>query len=352
MARLLRGVLVLLALLALTLPVAGCKRFRKPAPDASVSEPDELDTETDDDKKDEQLANKVGEYIRNCMNAMSANLYHSRRVYASWAPKTGITGRETKVLGVPTVAGAAKCLLAANKAKSMPPDERTLEDVGLRYARAVVAAEDVIKEASSYYEQKAFETDHFAKGKALHPRLVAAFDEFMKADQEIHKEIGAITKPLAQRQLSQIEKEEGKKFRWHRRNVLNLARDLVEIGDPGDEEEEVLGSAYDESVTVFDKALTELRDYGSLHRADLTNVKKSKIGASMAYDNFVRAAEEYLKKARDYGRCLRTAPASAKTKEGKVDLDKLPRCPDGGTHEFGEKYDHLIITSNTNPFPH
>lgn len=344
--------LVLLSALALASSTAGCKKFKKtPADAAAPIAADEGDPETDDDKSDEELSKKVGEYIRNCMNTMSAPIYHSRRVYASWAPKAGLTGRETKVYGIPKVSGSSKCRAAATKAAKMKPDDKPMEEAGENYAKAVVAAEAVINEAASYYDQHTYKDDKFAKGKEIHTRLVAALEEFHKADNAIHKEISEETKPLAQRQLVRIEKEEGKKFRWHRRNVLNIALELVEVGDPGDEEDEVLPATYDASVDTFEKALTALRDYGSLHRADLTNTKKARIGASFAYDNFMRSADAYLKESHDYGRCLHGAPATAKSKEGKVDLDKLPRCPDGGTHEFGQKYDEFIVTSNANSFP-
>ncbi len=354
MNRFLRLLLVF-STLALAVSTTGCKKFRKTPPfDAgAVSSPEgEGDTESTEDKADELLSQKVGEYIRHCMNTMSSAIFASRRTYNSWAPKSGITGREARILGLPSVSGAAKCLASANKAKAMQPDDKTMEDVGMRYAKAVVAAEDVIKEASTYYDQKNYKDDKFAKGKALHPRLLAAFEEFVKADKDIHSTIGSTTKPLAQRQLARIEKEEGKKFRWHRRNVLNIGRELVETGDPSDEEHEVLYTSYDNAFKDFEKAFTALRDYGSLHRADLTNTKRAKIGASMAYDNYVRAADDFLRKSRDYARCLRDAPALAKTKDGKVDLDKLPRCPDGGSREFGDKYDAFIITSNANSFPY
>jgi len=353
MNRVLRA-LCLLSALALASSAVGCKKFKKPAAEADAApttDPDEGDPETDDDKSDEELSKKVGEYIRNCMNTMSSPIYHSRRVYASWAPKAGLTGRETKIFGIPKVSGAAKCRSAATKAAKMKPDDKPMEEAGEAYAKAVVAAEAIINEASAYYEQKQYKDDKFAKGKELHPKLVAALEEFHKADTAIHKEISEETKPLAKRQLVRIEKEEGKKFRWHRRNVLNVALELVEVGDPGDEEDEVAPDAYDASVDTYEKALTALRDYGSLHRADLSNTKKAKIGASAAFDSFMRAADAYLKESHDYSRCLHGAPAAAKSKDGKVDLDKLPRCPDGGTHEFGQKYDELIITSNANSFP-
>ncbi len=353
MNRLVRSVLVLSALLLLP-GVTGCKKlFKKQTPfDAGVTAEDLTATAVDpQDKEDEQLGDKVGEYIRNCMNAMSSNVYQSRRRYLSWVPKNGPTGREANPYGLFAVSGASRCQAAATKAKTMTPSEPGIEAAGQKYAKAVAVLEPIVKEAFTYYDQKNYKDDKFAKGKTLHPQLIAAFDEFVKADHEIHQAVGAVTKPLSQRQLARIERDEGKKFRFHRRNVLNIARDLVELGDPSGEDSEVSFSIYDAHFQDLDKALTGLKDYGVLRRSDLTNPKKAKIGAATAYDNYVRACEEYVRRARDYGRCLRDAPPIAKTKDGKVDLDKLPKCKDGGRREFGDKYDAFIVTSNANSFP-
>jgi len=45
-------------------------------------------------------------------------------------------------------------------------------------------------------------------------------------------------------------------------------------------------------------------------------------------------------------RCLRDAPARAKTPNGKVDPDKLPPCPDGRPRDVVQKYNEFIRNSN------
>lgn len=347
---------LLLALVLLVLPgVTGCKKLlnlKKKPIDAGVALVDDPPTTVDPaDKEDEALGNKVGEYIRNCMNAMSSRVYQSRRRYLSWVPKNGPTGRETRVYGLYQLTGASKCQTSATKAKGMLPSEPGIEAAGQRYAKAVVVLEPLVQEAFTYYDQKNYRDDKFAKGKVLHAQLMAAFEEFTKADHDIHQAVGAVTKPLSERQLARIEREEGKKFRYHRRHVLNMARDLVEIGDPSGEDNEVSFAVYDATFQEAEKALTGLKDYGVLRRSDLMDSKKAKIGAASSYDAFMRSGDEFVRHSRDYGRCLRDAPAFAKTKDGKVDLDKLPRCKDSGRRDFGDKYDAFIVTSNANSFP-
>ena len=61
--------------------------------------------------------------------------------------------------------------------------------------RAVVAAEDVIKEASTYYDQKNYKDDKFAKGKELHPRLLAAFEVVNAQFQRLFTTCSAAARP-------------------------------------------------------------------------------------------------------------------------------------------------------------
>ena len=67
--------------------------------------------------------------------------------------------------------------------------------------------------------------------------------------------------------------------------------------------------------------------------------------------SFIRSANEYRKKSREYLRCLRDAPAKAKAPSGKVDLEKLPPCPDGRPRDVVFRYNEFIKTSNANQFP-
>ena len=48
--------------------------------------------------------------------------------------------------------------------------------------------EPLLKEADDYYSQENYKDDKMAKGKALHPRLVAAWDAFAAADQKLRGE--------------------------------------------------------------------------------------------------------------------------------------------------------------------
>ena len=52
--------------------------------------------------------------------------------------------------------------------------------------------EPLLKEADDYYKQEDYKDDRMAKGKALHPRLIAAWDAFASADKALRNGVEAI----------------------------------------------------------------------------------------------------------------------------------------------------------------
>jgi hypothetical protein len=335
----------------------GCKKLLKgktttSTKDGGVSTTSAGNTPQDD--ADEQMLEKLDAYII-CLNTLSSPVHQTRARYFSWVdPKKGVTGNERVVLGLFDIPNdtVTKCTTGLAKAKTLPPSDSKLEAAGDDFAKTVTDLDALIEEVFQYYENKNYKDDKFAKGKAIHPRLVTAFQNFSKADNTLHSTLDGITKPLSKRTLDRIDREEGRKFRWHRKNVLIQARELVEAGDPVGEDDFIDFALVNAEFTDMDTALTGLQAYGAIHKKDLDAQSNPTWPlASSNFDQFSRAAEDYRKKAREQMRCLRDAPAKAKTANGKLDPDKLPACPDGNPREVVAKYNAFIRTSNDHQFP-
>lgn len=310
---------------------------------------------TPQDDADEQLLVKLDGYI-DCLNSLSSQAHFARSRYLSWIkdPKVGPTGKEIFVAVIQEIPRneAEECSAGVLKSNGLPPKDPKLEEAGDAFAKAIVKLDALVDDAHAYYENKNYKDDKFAKGKALHPQLMAAFTEFGKADGNLHRTVDGVTKPLSQRTLGRIEREEGKKFRYHRKATLIAARELVEAGDPVGEDDDVDFALFSAAFNEMDKAITELETYGTLHKKDLDAQSNPAWPlAGSHYDSFLRAANDYRKKAREYNRCLRDAPPRAKSPSGKIDVDKLPPCPDGRPRDVVSKYNEFIRTSNANQFP-
>jgi len=357
-----RRVAPLVAAACLALTTSGCKsvlKKLKKTGDADAGDFTSTSTSTSlgDELADEQLQKKLDEYIK-CLNALASPIHQSRQRYLRYVPRTGPTGNEqyADLYRLP-VAATATCSAGVARAKNMPPSNPQLENAGAEFSLAATEIDRLINEADTYYELKLFKSDKWAKGKAMHPRLMAAFDRFSKADKDLHDTLDGITKPLAQRVLARIERDEGKRFRYWRRKVLITARELVEASDPIGEDDDIDFDRYGAAYTEFEKSLDELQEYGSMNRAELNDQRRAPNWprAASNYDAFVKEAGDFKKAAKEFWRCLRDAPPSAKTPSGKIDLDKLDKC---GTveawktaDEVIKQFNEFIRTSNNHFFP-
>ncbi|MCL2779396.1 MAG: YiiG family protein [Polyangiaceae bacterium] len=325
----------------------GCKKLvKKVAPGSEAAQTDDADN---------QLEKKIEPYIE-CLNSISSNVIRMRRHYLSDIPESGPTGKETSAsINTLSKGDASKCATSLAKAKTKPPSNPQLEQAGEAFAQAATQIDKISNELHDYFDKKNFLDDKWAKGKALHPQLVAAFKAFGKADDTLQNVLDGITKPLRQRELARVEKEDGKKFVYHRLHVLNTARDFIDVAD----DPEIDFNRFTAARTDFQKALADLTAYGDAHKADLKEQKTAPSWpmADSNYDRFVSAANEYDKAQTTFWRCLRDAPAEAKVAGGKIIVEKAAeKCEKHGLHGTVDQavvknYNELITTANNGRFP-
>lgn len=177
-----------------------------------------------------QLIEKLNAYV-GCINRLSERSYESRNRYFSWAKKTGPTGKERIIYGTYTIYDTSDCKKNVEKANALEPRDADLEAAASAYAEAVGTLEPLLKEADDYYEQENYKDDKMAKGKALHPRLVAAWDAFASADKKLRAGVEAIKDKQAAEQLAAIEAKEGRKVRYHVEALMIHAKRLLRAED-------------------------------------------------------------------------------------------------------------------------
>ena len=117
---------------------------------------------------------------------------NSRKRYFSWAAQSGPTGKERIIYGTYTIYDTTDCKKNVEKANALEPRDAALEAAASAYVDAVSKLEPLLKEADDYYSQENYKDDRMAKGKALHPRLVAAWDAFASADKALRNGVEAI----------------------------------------------------------------------------------------------------------------------------------------------------------------
>jgi Protein of unknown function (DUF3829) len=109
----------------------------------------------------------------------------------------------------------------------MEPHDADLEAAANAYVAAVTALEPLLKEADDYYTQENYKDDNMAKGKALHPRLVAAWDAFAGADRALRADVDAINDKRAVERLAAIEASEGRKAHYYVEALMVQAKRVL-----------------------------------------------------------------------------------------------------------------------------
>ena len=169
---------------------------------------------------------KMNAYV-GCINRLSERSYSSRERYFSWAAKTGPTGKERIIYGTYTIYDTADCRKNVEKANTLEPRDAELEAAASAYVDAVSALEPLLKETDDYYTQENYKDDKMAKGKALHPRLVAAWDAFASADQKLRGGVEAVNDRRALEKLAEIEKSEGRKAHYYIEAMMIQAKQVL-----------------------------------------------------------------------------------------------------------------------------
>ena len=179
--------------------------------------------------EDAELADKLSAYI-DCINQHSNWTLGSRNRYYSWlkSPAKGPTGRERVVYGVYPLHDPAGCVAGIGQAARMPPQLPDLQDVASRWADALVHARTVVTEANDYYELENYKDDRMTRGKALHPRLVEAFDAFDTANDAFYAGVVAQQEALAERRLERLADDPQRRGEYLRAHTMDRARKVLD----------------------------------------------------------------------------------------------------------------------------
>lgn len=177
---------------------------------------------------DASLTEKLNAYV-GCLNRLSGRAFDARERYFSWVGKKGPTGKERIIYGTYTIYDTSDCRSGVERANTLEPRNAELEEAASAYVGAVVALEPLLKDADDYYSQEDYKDDKMAKGKALHPQLVAAWTAFASADTRLRSGIDVVQDMLAVEELVNIESTEGRTARYHIQALMMHAKRLMRV---------------------------------------------------------------------------------------------------------------------------
>lgn len=228
-----------------------------------------------------------------CINRLSERAYDSRSRYVQWAGDTAkMKNKPRNVLGLYTIYETDDCAKGVAEAKAVAPPHADLESNSEAYVKAVQVLEPLLKEADDYYEQENYKDDKFAKGKEMHGKLLAAWDEFKKADDGLRAVVSKIGDERQAAELARVEKEEGKTARYHMMNAFLQAKALVRLEADVDMAKMDLPKVQ-EQLAAYEKALKELEEF-----VEKENGKIDSFYISSAKDVLV-TAKALMRRVRD-----------------------------------------------------
>lgn len=288
--------------------------------------------------EDDHLAEKLDPYI-DCINSFSRSIHDTADRYVSWAnPETGPSGEEKNVYGLYEVTDPQTCVDGVKTAADTDPDDPELEKAGQAFADAVVAAREVVNDAHKYYDEEDYKDDKFAKGKELHPKLMAAFDAFDKADVALRDLVSVQNDALQERDLTRIETEMGKNLMWHNKNVMIIAKRLMREGDVKYAPEFELDLAkFEPVVDEFSAAVEAAEKYADANKEEANSVTM--------FSSFLGDAGELKKVAKEMLRRKRDNKAFTDD-----ELERIATGPadwvEGSPAKLSKLYNDLVSSSN------
>ena len=238
------------------------------------------------------FAKKVQPYI-GCLNRLTERAIQSRSRYLSWADKSGPTGRERIVYGLYTLYDPADCNRGIAGANEIEPHDAALEEAGAAFMSSLMALTPVVKEAADYYEQGDYKDDKMAKGRQLHPRLMAAWDSFLAANGRLRDAVERINEQVQLEALARIEKTEGRNTRYFALALMIKAKALVRAEGDGD------AGAFDlarvmQTLEGYEGAIKDIE----AHNAANPEEKAGSIFVGAAR-SFLKTGKELMRRVRD-----------------------------------------------------
>ena len=240
----------------------------------------------------ESLVKKSNLYISKCFNTYSTSIANSHQRYTSWIkdPKAGPTGKESIVYGLYQINGNGDdCVEAIASAKVQEPSMPEIEAAADKFVASLKEVVPKIADVYDYYDKENYKDDGFAKGKAAHPALIEAFDNFEAVNKEFAVEIDKLEDNVAQMQLEEFKDDPSKTYQYAAVDFSIKAKKIL--------------------TYIRDKQYTEMKadDLQPLiedAETSLTTVKGSSAAPmSTAFsgqaDQFIKAAKELMRRIRD-----------------------------------------------------
>jgi len=220
---------------------------------------------------DESLLQELNGYI-GCLNRAVPRAEDSYKRYLSWANKTsGPTCKEAYITyGLYSLYddSVSKCREAADKGRAGGPSLPDLEAAADDLATCNATLVPLVKKADTYYDQQDYRDDACAKGKEMHPQLVATFEKCLETAKKLSDGVDKLKDDLDRRRLAKLD-QSGASLQAEVMRVMIGAKDLLKTINAGGKDQLVAKEVYVPKCLEFEKSYQKLDDYATAHKEEV-----------------------------------------------------------------------------------
>jgi len=206
---------------------------------------------------------KMNAYVEFLNRSLRAS--ESLQRYDSWVDmKKGPTGKERVIYGLYSLYDVRDEIAAVEKAAASGPKMPELDAAILAYAETYEKLAPVIEKANKYYERLDYKSDKMEGGKAFHKDIAALAPTYEDRRKTADLALRTEKVKLDLASLAALEKAEGKKSRWHVRNIMIHAEAMMDLM-PDNDRPVVDMAIFDKSLHAYATAVREFDDYSLEH---------------------------------------------------------------------------------------
>ncbi|MEV4608445.1 YiiG family protein [Neorhizobium sp. LMR1-1-1.1] len=206
---------------------------------------------------------KMNAYVEFLNRSIRAS--ESLERYGSWVDmKKGPTGKERVIYGLYSLYDVRDEIAAVEQAAKADPKMPELDAAMLAYVETYQKLAPVIEKANKYYERLDYKSDKMEGAKAYHKDIAALAPTYGERRDAADLTLRAEKVKLDLASLKALEQAEGRKSRWHVRNVMIRAEAMMDLM-PDNEKPVVDMAVFKGELDAYASAVREFDDYAIDH---------------------------------------------------------------------------------------
>ncbi len=165
-----------------------------------------------------------------CINSISATVYDARKDYFRTVDPT--RGPDNKMtVWIRRFVDQTGTMEKLATAVALTPAATELDNVMQAYAVVVKELTPLINQANDYYEKKSNQDDNAAKGKELHPALLAGFDKFEVVAKQLSDVVATMSRQRKEAGLAKMASDPAAQGEYLFAKGLLVAEDVIDLAD-------------------------------------------------------------------------------------------------------------------------